>query len=99
MVIVILTDTLKSVLNKSTLFCYLISISTIIFMFDHINFSLSPLSITHFNLLQQFTLLIFGIFYGWLFIKYINYWVVAVAHSSLNGIISLSTLLLYLLMK
>lgn len=99
MVIVISTDILKNVLNKRTLFYYLISISTIIFMFDHINFSLSPIGITHFNLLQQFTLLVFGVFYGWLFIKYKNYWAVAIAHSLLNGIISLSTLILYLLMK
>jgi len=29
-------------------------------MFEHINFSLSPLAVTHFNLLQQGTVLVFG---------------------------------------
>jgi len=99
MVIVILSDIFKNALNKRNSFYYLIFISTIIFMFDHINFRLSPFGITHFNILQQLTLLIFGIFYGWLFIKYKNYWAVAIAHSCLNGIISLSTLLLYVLIK
>ncbi|MBE0654996.1 MAG: CPBP family intramembrane metalloprotease [Bacteroidales bacterium] len=99
MVIVILTDILENVFNESTLFYYLVTVSTIIFIFDHINFSLSPLSITHFNILQQITLVIFGTFYGWLFIKYKNYWTVAIAHGSLNGVINLSTLILYCLMK
>ena len=99
MVIVISTDILKNVFNRKALIFYMVSIFTIIFMFDHINFNFSTLSITHFNFLQQLTLLIFGIFYGWLFIKYENYWAVAIAHNALNGIISLSALLLYLLLK
>jgi membrane protease YdiL (CAAX protease family) len=99
MVIVILTDILKNDLSKKALFYYLVSVSTLIFMFDHINFNLSPLSVTHFNVLQQITLLVFGIFYGWLYVRYKNYWAVAIAHGSLNGIISLSTLLLYFLLK
>lgn len=97
MVIVILNDVLKNVLSKRTLFLYLIAFSTLIFMFDHINFSLTPFGITYFNMLQQFTLLVFGIFYGWLFIKFKSYWAVAIAHGLLNGVISLSTLFLYFL--
>lgn len=95
MVIAILADSLRNELKPKSLFYLLLFVSTSIFMFDHINFSFAPLGVTHFNLLQQITLLIFGIFYGWLFLKYKNYWGIAIAHNLLNAIISLITLFLY----
>jgi uncharacterized protein len=62
-------------------------LSTAVFMFDHINFSIRPLSITHFSLLQQATLLVFGLFYGWLFFKHRTLAGPVVAHGLLNVVI------------
>lgn len=93
-VIGVLSDLLKKLFERAKLNFYLISVSTLIFIFDHINFKLIPFSITHLNILQLLTVLIPGSFLGWLFIRYKNYWSVALAHSSLNVVIVLSSLVL-----
>ncbi len=72
--------------------------ATLVFMFDHINFSLSPLAVTYFNPLQQGTALIFGLFYGALFWKTQSLVGPILAHGLLNGIITLSGTLLFLLL-
>lgn len=95
LVITVLADVLKNDFGSKNLTIILIFFTTLIFMFDHINFDYSTLTVTHFNLLQQLTLLVFGLFYGWLFIKYRNYWSVAIAHNLLNVVIVVSGLLLY----
>lgn len=69
--------------------------STLVFMWDHINFSFSPLSVTHFNLLQQGTLLVFGIFYGWLFWRTQSLLGPILTHGLLNVIIVASGLVLF----
>jgi uncharacterized protein len=70
--------------------------STLVFMFDHINFSFSPLAVTHFNFLQQGTLLIFGIFYGWLFWRARSLFGPILAHGLLNVVIVASGIVLFI---
>jgi membrane protease YdiL (CAAX protease family) len=67
-------------------------------MFDHINFSIRPFAITHFNALQQLTCLLFGVFYAWHFLRFKNYYAIVLAHGLLNVFIWLSALLLFLMM-
>ncbi|MEW5846324.1 MAG: CPBP family intramembrane glutamic endopeptidase [Bacteroidota bacterium] len=93
-VITILFDLTKNLLGKQGFNLYAICISTLIFMFDHINFCISPIGVAHFNVLQQITVMVFGVFYGWLFVKFKNYWIVALAHSALNLVIVLTSLIL-----
>lgn len=64
-------------------------------MFDHINFSFSPLAVTHFNLLQQGTLLVFGIFYGWLFWRTRSLFGPILAHGWLDVVIVASGIVLF----
>jgi membrane protease YdiL (CAAX protease family) len=70
--------------------------STLIFMFDHINFSVSPFTVTHFDILQQLTAMIFGIFYGYLFTKTRSVAGPMLAHNLLNGVIVVIGLALFL---
>lgn len=74
-----------------------ILVSTAVFMFDHIDFAIRPFSITHFNPLQQLTLLVFGVFYGLLFFKYRSLFGPVVAHGALNVIIVSSGVLFSLM--
>jgi len=62
--------------------------STLVFMFDHVNFSLAPFAVTHVNLLQQATLLTFGVFYGVVFWRTGSLVGPIVAHGVLNVIIT-----------
>lgn len=72
-------------------------LSVVIFMLDHINFTLQPeFAITHFNWAQQVTALVFGLFYAWLFLRYRTVYAPMVAHSLLNFVIELSAILLFL---
>lgn len=64
-----------------------ILVSTAVFMFDHVNFGVQPLSVTHINWLQQATLLVFGVFYGWLFARHRTLIGPVVAHGLLNVVI------------
>jgi uncharacterized protein len=73
-----------------------VALSVVIFMVDHINFTLHPaLAITHINFAQQGTTLIFGLFYAWLFLRYRTIYAPMVAHSLLNCVIELSAVLLF----
>lgn len=62
--------------------------ATLVFMFDHINVSLSPFAVTHVDLLQQATLLVFGLFYALLFLRSGSLVGPIVAHGVLNVIIT-----------
>lgn len=73
-----------------------ISASTFIFMIAHINFSLFPFKITHFDILQQLTCLASGLCFGFLFLKTKSIVGCMIAHNLLNGIITLMTLLFVL---
>ena len=71
-------------------------LSVVIFMLDHINFTLQPaFAITHINWAQQATVLVFGFFYAWLFLRYRTVYAPMVAHSLLNCVIELSAVLLF----
>lgn len=72
--------------------------STLGFMFDHINFSFSPLTVTHFSLLQQGTLLVFGIFYGWLYWRTHSLFGPILAHGLLNLVIVASGIVLFVVL-
>jgi uncharacterized protein len=68
-----------------------VGLSVIIFMGDHINFILTPVPhITHLNLLQLATCLVFGLFYAWLFLRFRTIFAPMLAHSLLNVVIELS---------
>jgi membrane protease YdiL (CAAX protease family) len=69
--------------------------STLVFMFDHVNFSIFPLAITYFNLLQQVTVLVFGFFYGFLYWKTRSLFGAILGHGLLNVIIISSGFLLF----
>jgi uncharacterized protein len=71
--------------------------STVVFMFEHINFTLSPLGISHFNWLQQGTVLIFGLFYGILYQRTRSLLGPVLAHGLLNCIIVASGMVLFLM--
>lgn len=64
-------------------------IATVIFMLAHINFTLVPFRVTYFNLLQQLTCLVFGIFYAFLFLKTRSVIGSMLAHNLLNAVIVL----------
>jgi len=72
-----------------------ISAATLIFMLAHINFNLNPFQITHFNALQQITCLIFGVFFGYLFVKTKSVVGPMLAHSVLNAAITVVALIMY----
>jgi len=68
-------------------------IVTLCFMFGHINFELSPFRITYVNPLQQVTVVIFGLFYAYLFIKTRSLIGPILAHNLLNGVVVTISLL------
>lgn len=76
------------------LFTVVIVASTVVFMIGHVNFTLSPFRITYFNILQQLTCLVAGLFYGFLFVKTKSIVGSMLAHNFLNGVINLVGLLL-----
>ena len=78
--------------KESHLTLMVILSSTLVFMFDHINFSFSPFRITYINYLQQLTLLIFGTFYGYLFTRTKSVAGPILAHNVLNGAIAIISL-------
>lgn len=67
--------------------------SDLIFMFDHINFSLNPFQVLYFNPYQMLTCSIFGTFYALLLLKYKSVIPAMIAHSLLNVSITLLTVL------
>lgn len=82
--------------NSKRFSIVVISASTLIFMIAHINFSLFPFKITHFDILQQLTCLASGLCFGYLFLKTKSIVGCMIAHNLLNGIITLMTLLFVL---
>jgi hypothetical protein len=73
--------------NDKQLFGLVILASTAIFMTAHINFVMSPFQIIHFNILQQLTCLVTGLFYGVIFIKTRSIVGCMIAHNLLNGVV------------
>jgi len=71
-------------------------ISTLIFMLAHINIALDPLRVTHFSILQQLTVLTFGAFYAFLFVKTRSILGPILAHNLLNAVIVTIGLVLFL---
>lgn len=71
-------------------------IATLIFMLAHINIAFNPLRVTHFNGLQQLTVLTFGAFYAFLFVKTCSLLGPILAHNLLNGVIVTIGLILFL---
>ena len=69
-------------------------ITTLIFMLAHINIAFNPLRVTHFNLLQQFASLGFGIFYAFLFLRTRSILGPILAHNLLNAVIVIVGLIL-----
>ncbi len=68
-------------------------IATLCFMVGHINFAFDPFRITYFNLAQQITVVIFGLFYAYLFVKTRSLIGPILAHNWLNGVIVIISLL------
>lgn len=73
-----------------------VAAATLIFMLAHINFNLNPFTITHYNFLQQITCLIFGTFFGYLFVKTKSVAGPMIAHNALNGVITIVSLIMAL---
>jgi uncharacterized protein len=71
-------------------------IATLIFMLAHINIAFNPLRVTHFNLLQQLTCLVFGCFYAFLFLRTRSILGPILAHNILNAVIVSISLMLFL---
>lgn len=69
------------------------SAATLVFMLAHINFNLHPFRVTHYNLAQQMTCLVFGQFFGYLQIKTNSVLGPMLAHNILNGVITVVTLI------
>ncbi len=69
---------------------------TVCFMFGHVNFELSPFRLTYFNWLQQVTVVIFGIFYAFLFVRTRSLVGPILAHNLLNGVVVTISLLVIL---
>jgi membrane protease YdiL (CAAX protease family) len=68
--------------------------SMIAFIIGHVVYTLSPFQIIYYNVLQLLTVVIFGTFYTYLFIKTKSVFGSMLAHNVLNGVIVFSTLLL-----
>lgn len=69
------------------------AIAVLIFMLAHINIAFDPLRVTHFNLLQQLTVLTFGSFYAFLFVKTRSLLGPILAHNLLNAVIVITGLI------
>ena len=64
-------------------------VSILIFMLGHVNIRTNPFRIDNFNLLQQLTVVTFGGFYAYLFLKTKSLIGPILAHNWLNGVIVL----------
>lgn len=74
-----------------------IAIATLVFTLAHINFNLNPFAVTHLNIAQLVTCVIFGVYYGLLMKKTGSILGPMLAHNLLNGVITLSALIMTLL--
>jgi membrane protease YdiL (CAAX protease family) len=71
-------------------------VSILIFMLGHVNIRFNPFRVDNFNLLQQVTVITFGGFYAYLFLKTKSLLGPMLAHNWLNGVIVLIGLLVNL---
>ena len=71
-------------------------VSILIFMLGHVNIRFDPFRVENFNLLQQITVITFGSFYAYLFLKTKSLIGPMLAHNWLNGVIVLIGLLINL---
>jgi membrane protease YdiL (CAAX protease family) len=80
--------------KASTIIAVVVSI--LIFMLGHVNIRINPFRVENFNLLQQVTVITFGGFYAYLFLKTKSLLGPMLAHNWLNGVIVLIGLLVNL---
>jgi uncharacterized protein len=76
-----------------------VTASMLAFVIGHVSYTIFPFTISSYNVLQLLTVLIFGSFYTYLFIKTKSVLGPIIAHNVLNGIIVLSSLILTFAMK
>ena len=69
-----------------------IGTTILFFLVGHIGYTLVPFRIVYYSIYQLLTVFIFGVFYGVLFIKYKNVYLVMILHGMLNAIIALLAL-------
>ena len=79
--------------KKKFLHIIIIISSVFIFMYDHVNFNLFPLKIVYIDIKQQLICIIYGIYYGYLFIKTRSIIGPMLAHNLLNAVNILLTLI------
>lgn len=86
----------KAFAKENVATAWAVILSLLIFMVDHVNFTLHPtFAITYINWPQQVTLSIFGLFYAWIFLRFRTIYAPMLAHSLLNCVIELSAVLLF----
>ncbi len=73
--------------------------STLIFTLAHVGYTLDPFSITTLVPAQLATCVLFGTFYGWLLVRTKSIIGPMLAHNLLNGVITISTLLITILFQ
>ena len=73
-----------------------IGVATLVFTLAHINFNLNPFTITHLNVAQLITCVIFGVYYGLLMKKTGSILGPMLAHNLLNGVCTLAALIMTL---
>ncbi len=73
-----------------------IAVATLVFTLAHINFNLNPFTITHLNVAQLVTCVIFGVYYGLLMKKTGSILGPMLAHNLLNGVVTISALIMTL---
>ena len=73
-----------------------IAVATLVFTLAHINFNLNPFTITHLNVAQLITCVIFGVYYGLLMKKTGSVLGPMLAHNLLNGVCTLAALIITL---
>ncbi len=82
--------------GEKTSVIWAVIVVTVCFMFGHVGFQLNPFRITYFNWLQQATVVIFGLFYAFLFVRTRSLVGPILAHNLLNGVVVTISLLMIL---
>jgi uncharacterized protein len=85
--------------SKKTNIAFAIITSLSAFIIGHISYTLFPFSIISYNVLQLLTVVIFGSFQIYLYFKTKSAFGPMLAHNVLNGVIVLSSLILFLVFK
>ena len=73
-----------------------IGVATLTFTLAHISFNLNPFTITHLNIAQLITCVVFGVYYGLLMKKTGSILGPMLAHNLLNGVVTISALIMTL---